>query len=52
MGTSGTRGSRPTDLTTGKPSADYLKIYLPAWVNALAPPPLSATDAATAALFT
>ena len=36
MGTSGTRGSRPIDRTTGKPSADYLKIYLPSWVNDLA----------------
>lgn len=51
MGTSGTRGSRPIDLATGKPSADYLKIYLPSWVNALAAPPLSAADAATAALL-
>jgi len=51
MGTSGTRGSRPIDRTTGKPSADYLKIYLPSWVNDLAAPPLSAADAAAAALF-
>ncbi len=51
MGTSGTRGSRPVDRTTGKPSADYLKVYLPSWVNDSAAPPLSAADAATAALF-
>jgi len=51
-GTSGTRGSRPIDRTTGKPSADYLKIYLPSWVNELPPPPLSADDAAIAALLT
>lgn len=51
VGTSGTRGSRPIDLATGKPSADYLKIYLPDWVNSLPPPPLSAADAATVALF-
>ncbi|MDQ4038723.1 MAG: hypothetical protein M3313_10365 [Actinomycetota bacterium] len=51
MGTSGTRGSRPIDRTTGKPSADYLKVYLPGWVNALPPPALSATDSATVALF-
>jgi len=51
MGTSGTRGSRPIDRTTGKPSADYLKVYLPNWVNALPAPPLSAADAATVALL-
>ncbi len=51
MGTSGTRGSRPTDRTTGRPSADYLKVYLPGWVNALPPPELSAADQATVALF-
>ncbi|MBA3339209.1 MAG: hypothetical protein H0T54_05600 [Geodermatophilaceae bacterium] len=51
MGTSGTRGSRPVDRTTGKPSPDYLKVYQPTWVNALPPPPLSAADAATAALL-
>jgi len=52
IGTSGTRGSRPIDRTTGKPSADYLKVYLPGWVNALPPPALSAADAATVALLT
>lgn len=52
VGTSGTRGSRPIDRTTGKPSADYLKIYLPSWVNELPAPPLSAEDAATVALLT
>jgi uracil-DNA glycosylase len=46
VGTSGDRGSRPRDNHTGKPSPDYLKLYLPAWANALDPPPLSAADAA------
>ncbi|MEJ7771864.1 MAG: hypothetical protein WKF51_08170 [Geodermatophilaceae bacterium] len=51
MGTSGTRGSRPIDSRTGKPSADYLKVYLPSWVNALPAPQLSAADADAAALL-
>ncbi len=46
VGTSGDRASRPTDLQSGKPSPDYLKVYLPTWANALEPPPLSAADAA------
>ena len=46
VGTSGDRASRPTDLHTGKPSPDYLKVYLPTWANQLDPPPLSAADAA------
>ncbi|HYU05472.1 MAG TPA: hypothetical protein VEL02_16640, partial [Jatrophihabitantaceae bacterium] len=46
VGTSGNRASRPTDLHTGKPSPDYLKVYLPTWANQLDPPPLSAADAA------
>jgi uracil-DNA glycosylase len=46
VGTSGDRASRPKDNHTGKPSPDYLKVYLPTWVNALDPPPLSAADAA------
>jgi uracil-DNA glycosylase len=46
VGTSGDRASRPKDNHTGKPSPDYLKLYLPAWTNALAPPPLSSADAA------
>jgi hypothetical protein len=46
VGTSGDRASRPKDNHSGKPSPDYLKVYLPSWVNALAPPPLSAADAA------
>jgi uracil-DNA glycosylase len=46
VGTSGNRASRPTDLHTGKPSPDYLKVYLPTWANQLDPPPLSAADEA------
>jgi hypothetical protein len=49
VGTSGDRASRPTDANTGKPSPDYLKVYLPTWVDDLDPPPLSAADAAIAA---
>src|SRR5262249_20971173 len=46
VGTSGDRASRPTDLHTGKPSPDYLKVYLPTWVDQLEAPLLSAADAA------
>ncbi len=46
VGTSGDRASRPTDRTSGRPAADYLKVYLPGWANELAPPPLSAADEA------
>ena len=46
VGTSGDRGSRPIDQHTGKPSPDYLKIYLPTWADELDPPPLSAAEAA------
>jgi uracil-DNA glycosylase len=46
VGTSGDRASRPTDGHTGKPSPDYLKLYLPTWADELDPPPLSAADAA------
>ena len=46
VGTSGNRASRPTDLHTGKPSPDYLKVYLPTWADQLDPPALSAADAA------
>ena len=48
IGTSGDRGDRPKDLNTGKPSPDYLKILLPAWVGALAPAPLTAAEQAAA----
>jgi uracil-DNA glycosylase len=46
VGTSGDRGSRPTDQHTDRPSPDYLKLYLPNWVDDLDPPPLSASDEA------
>ncbi len=49
IGTSGDRASRPVDLTTGKPSPDYLKLYLPTWVTQLPVPPLTATEQAAAA---
>jgi hypothetical protein len=48
VGTSGDRGVRPTDLTTGKPSPDYLKVFVPGWVARLRPAPLSAADQAAA----
>jgi uracil-DNA glycosylase len=47
-GTSGDRGDRPIDLDTGRPSPSYLKILLPAWVNGLAPGPLTAAEQAAA----
>jgi uracil-DNA glycosylase len=46
VGTSGDRGSRPLDVSTGRRSPDYLKVYQPQWVFELAPPPLSGADAA------
>lgn len=49
VGSSGDRASRPTDKHTGKPSPDYLKLYLPTWTDQLQPPPLSAADAALVA---
>lgn len=44
VGTSGDRASRPLDRTTGKPSPDYLKLYLPTWVNGLPAPPLTPAE--------
>ncbi len=44
LGTSGDRGVRPTDVDLGRPSPDYLKLFLPSWVAALAPAPLSAAE--------
>jgi hypothetical protein len=46
VGTSGDRGSRPLDAATGRPSPDYLKLYLPQWAFELTPPPLSGADEA------
>jgi uracil-DNA glycosylase len=48
VGTSGDRGVRPKDLDLGKPSPDYLKLFLPSWVNGLAPAPLTAAEQAAA----
>ena len=32
---------RPVDTSTGKPTPDYLKVFLPAWVAGLGPAPLT-----------
>lgn len=48
LGTSGDRAVRPNDLDLGRPSPDYLKLFLPSWVAALAPAPLSAQEQAAA----
>jgi hypothetical protein len=47
-GTSGDRGVRPTDTDLHKPSPDYLKLFMPAWVAALAPAPLTPAEQAAA----
>jgi hypothetical protein len=44
VGTSGDRGVRPTDLSTGRPSPDYLKVFVPGWVARLSPAPLSPAE--------
>lgn len=41
VGTSGDRAVRPIDTDTGRPSPDYLKLFLPAWVAGLDPAPLT-----------
>lgn len=51
IGTSGDRGVRPRDLDLGRPSPDYLKLFLPSWVAGLAPAPLSAAEQAAADLL-
>jgi uracil-DNA glycosylase len=43
-GTSGDRAVRPVDTDTGKPSPDYLKLFLPAWAANLDPAPLTAEE--------
>jgi hypothetical protein len=43
-GTSGDRAVRPVDTDTGKPSPDYLKLFLPAWAANLVPAPLTAEE--------
>jgi hypothetical protein len=48
LGTSGDRAVRPTDQDIGKPSPDYLKLFLPSWVASLAPAPLTAAEQAAA----
>jgi uracil-DNA glycosylase len=44
QGTSGDRGVRATE--NGSPSPDYYKVFMPGWAAALAPAPLSASEAA------
>jgi hypothetical protein len=48
VGTSGDRAVRPKDTTLGKPSPDYLKLFLPSWVAALGAAPLSPAEQAAA----
>jgi hypothetical protein len=48
VGTSGDRGVRPIDTDIDKPSPDYLKLFLPAWVASLSAAPLSAAEQAAA----
>jgi hypothetical protein len=48
VGSSGDRGVRPIDTDIGKPSPDYLKLFLPAWVAGLAAAPLSPSEQAAA----
>jgi uracil-DNA glycosylase len=43
-GTSGDRAVRPIDTDTGRPSPDYLKLFVPAWVAELDPAPLTASE--------
>jgi uracil-DNA glycosylase len=44
VGTSGDRAVRPIDTDIGKPSPDYLKLFLPMWVANLDPAPLTASE--------
>ena len=48
VGTSGDRAVRPTDLDLGRPSPDYVELFVPAWVANLGPAPLSAAEQAAA----
>lgn len=48
VGTSGDRGVRPNDLDLGRPSPDYLKLFLPSWIASLGPAPLSPAEQAAA----
>lgn len=44
VGTSGDRAVRPIDTDTGKPSPDYLKLFVPTWAANLDPAPLTASE--------
>jgi uracil-DNA glycosylase len=48
VGTSGDRAVRPRNNDTGKPSPDYLKLFLPSWVASLAAAPLTPAEQAAA----
>jgi hypothetical protein len=48
LGTSGDRGVRPRDLDLGRPSPDYLELFLPMWAFGLGPAPLTAAEQAAA----
>jgi uracil-DNA glycosylase len=48
LGTSGDRAVRPIDLDLDRPSPDYLKLFVPAWVAQLAPAPLTPAERAAA----
>jgi uracil-DNA glycosylase len=43
-GTSGDRAVRPIDTHTGRPSPDYLKVFVPQWLADLDPAPLTASE--------
>ncbi len=48
VGTSGDRAVRPKDNDIGRPSPDYLKLFLPSWVASLAAAPLTPAEQAAA----
>jgi uracil-DNA glycosylase len=48
VGTSGDRAVRPVDLDLGKPSPDYLKLFVPSWVAKLPPAALTPAERAAA----
>jgi len=48
LGTSGDRAVRPKDLDLGRPSPDYLKLFLPSWVANLASAALTPQEQAAA----
>lgn len=51
VGTSGDRGVRPNDLDLGRPSPDYVKVFLPTWVANLGPASLSPGEQVAADLL-